>query len=270
MGKRLLSKKWCLPALGAGWMLSLLVNGGASEAGAAVYTTGCANASECTFQELLGGGRIFAGGQRFGQFAIEKDPGSVDWTKVVVRGRDDMGLSPGPGIEFLHNGEVFVVDADFMDIQFSYVIDPVITPWNPVGNELELVTQSTSGSGRVEVDETVFSATRRAIGDKTVESDPAFDENRALDAIGFAPQQGLLISNSIVVESDAVGDSALLDGYIQRFELTVVPEPGVGAMTSVGAGALVLLGWKSKRRSGLQVEARPGHDENKMNDGGMI
>ncbi len=270
MGNRVLSKKWLLPALSAGWILSSLVDGGAPEAGAAVYTSGCANSGECTFQELLGGGSIFAGGQRFGQFSIEEDPGSIDWTKVVVKGRDDMGLSPGPGIEFSHNGEVFVVGTDFMDIQFSYVIDPVITPWRPVGNELELVTHLTSGSGRLEVDETVFSDARRAIGDKTVESDPAFDENRAVDAISFAPQQGLLVSNSIVVEGDAAGDSALLDGYIQRFELTIVPEPGFGAMTSVGAGVLVLLRRKSTLGKREPANARADKDSIKSTNGRMI
>jgi hypothetical protein len=120
------------------------------------------------------------------------------------------------------------------------------------------------------VDETVFSATRRAIGDKTVESDPAFDENRALDVIGFAPQLGLLVSNSIVIEGDAAGDSALLEGYVQRFELAVVPEPGVGAMTSVGVAALVLVGRKSKMRRGVPAETRRGHDAINSTDGGMI
>ena len=83
------------PAAIAGW-LAAGVLGLTSTAEASVYTSGCASSTACTFHELLAGGTITAGFQRFASFAIEQDPGSLDWTRVIVTGRDDAGLDPGP------------------------------------------------------------------------------------------------------------------------------------------------------------------------------
>ncbi len=167
----------------------------------------------------------------------------MDWNQVVVTGRDDMGLSPGPGLDFEHQGEGRVEDTNCLDLQFSYTVKPVIPSWQPVATELEMISSAVVGTARVEVDETLFDSARRAIGDKTIGTDDAWGETRALDAIQFAPQaNGLIVSNTIVIEGDAPGDQADLDRYVQRFGLTPVPEAGFAPLAAVGMGWLAALG----------------------------
>ena len=246
MRRRSFFGRWILPVAFAGWLVSGFT-GGAPPAHAGVYTNGCAGPSACTFQELLLGGSITAGGQRFADFAIEDDPGTMDWNAVVVTGRDDMGLSPGPGLEFAHNGEAVTNGTDGIDLQFSYTVTPVIPAWQPISNELEFGNHALSGTGRIEIDETLFDGSRRAIGDKTVRSDEAFETSRFLDAIQFPPQAGgLLVSNTLEIEGQEPGDHADLEDYVQRFALQVVPEPGfVPALV----GSTVLFAFLGKQRS---------------------
>ncbi|MBB82827.1 MAG: hypothetical protein CL931_03350 [Deltaproteobacteria bacterium] len=234
------------PAAIAGWLAAGAL-GLASSAEASFYTSGCASDTACTFQELLDGGTITAGFQRFASFAIEQDPGSLDWTRVVVTGRDDAGLDPGPAIEFFYDGGVATTGTDSLDVQFSYTITSLIPQWQPVANELELLAYSVTGEGRLEVDETLFDASRRAVGDTTVAADDAFDETRVLDTVQFAPQAGgLLVSNTLEIEGMNAADAAELGEYIQRFALQVVPEPGFAPALACSTGLLAMM---KKRRS---------------------
>lgn len=248
--------RWALRAAFAGWLLSGFT-GGAPPAAAAVYTTGCASESACTLEELLLGGTITAGGQRFASFAIEDDPGVMNWGAVVVTGRDDMGLSPGPGLAFAHNGEAATNGTDSLDVQFSYTVTPVIPAWQPVANDLLLGNHNLAGTGRFEIDETLFDAGRRAIGDKTVAGDDAFDETRFDDAIGFPPQAGgLVVSNTLEIEGQDPGDYADLEDYVQRFSLQVVPEPGFVPAIASSAALLSMLGSRRPRARAIPVAYR--------------
>ena len=246
-------------------VLLLVAQGGAGPAGAAVYTDGCGSPAACTVQELLVGGSITAGGQRFDALAIEVDPGTVDWTRVVVTGQDDTGFSPGPGLRFEHASELKTEGTDCLDLQFSYRVTPVIPSWQPVGNDLVLESKFVVGNARIEVDETLFAGTRAALGDKTVRSDDGFGDSRDFDQIGFEPQaDGLLVSNTITIEGDQAGDQAALDAYLQRFALTQVPEPGFAALATTGSGALAWIGTRRTRRRhanrdprSLRAKARP-------------
>lgn len=239
-----------IPLLLAGWL-------GATTADAAVYTTGCASATACTLQELFAGGTITAGGQRFASFAVETDPGTVNWNDVVVTGLDDGGLSPGPGLDFAHNGQVITKDTDVLDIEFSYTVTPVITPWQPVTNELEMIASSVSGDARIEVDEALFDPGHTGLGDKTITTDDAFDQNVALDAIGFPPQAvGLIVSNTITVEGEQPGDYAELDAFQQRFGLQVVPEPGVVPVLATGICWLAAMSQSRPRNRRVPVDER--------------
>lgn len=250
-------------AIGVGWLL-LFGLGAAWPSSAAVYTSGCGQTTACTFQELLAGGTLTAGGQRFASFEIEDDPGTIDWNQVVVTGRDDSGFSPGPGLRFSHNGEALTNGTDCVDLQFSYTVTPVIPSWQPVGNDMVMVDGTVVGTGRIEVDETLFDATRRAIGDKTIRTDDAFGMTRVFDRIQFPPQAGgLLVSNTITVEGDQAGDQADLEDYVQRFALTSVPEPGLSSLAASGTGLLAWLG--RRRRSGRRIpvahQSRVHHPE---------
>ncbi|MGB0621807.1 MAG: hypothetical protein ACPGVZ_20265 [Myxococcota bacterium] len=234
------------PAAIAGWLVASAL-GLASTAEASFYTSGCASDTACTFQELLDGGTITAGFQRFASFAIEQDPGSLDWTRVIVTGRDDAGLDPGPALTFFHDGEVATTGTDSLDVQFSYTISSLIPQWQPVANELELLAYSVTGAGRLEVDETLFDARRRAVGDNTIAADDAFDETRILDKIEFAPQAGgLLVSNTLEIEGMDAADTAQLGEYVQRFALQVVPEPSFASALACSTGLLAMM---KKRRS---------------------
>lgn len=245
---------------GVGQLLLLIASAGLAAAGSAtagVYTSGCAAATVCTFQELLLGGTISAGGQRFASFQLEQDPGTIDWNQVVVAGQDATGFSPGPGLRFSHSGEAKAEDTECLDVQFSYTVTPVIPSWHAVGNDMNLASVSVGGTGRLEVDETLFSASRRAIGDKTIRSDDAFDETRLIDTIAFSPEgAGLIVSNTITIEGEAAGDLAELDAYVQRFALTQVPEPGFVSLIAGGVG--LLAGFRRRNRRFL---SRPRHNQ---------
>ena len=250
-------------AIGASRLLALGMGTAmlaASAANAAVYTSGCANLTACTFQELLLGGTITAGGQRFASFQVEQDPGTIDWNQVVVTGRDETGFSPGPGLLFAHNGQAKTEGTDCLDVQFSYTVTPVIPSWQPVGNDMVLGMGAVSGTGRLEVDEALFATSRSAIGDKTIRTDDAFGETRVVDTIAFAPQaDGLIVSNTITIEGDVPGDTADLDTYVQRFALTQVPEPGLVPLAGAGTGALAWLGGLRRGARG-RTRTRPPSD----------
>ena len=133
-------------------------------------------------------------------------------------------------------------------MQFSYTISSLIPQWQPVANELELLAYSVTGAGRLEVDETLFDARRRAVGDNTIAADDAFDETRLLDKIEFAPQAGgLLVSNTLEIEGMDAADTAQLGEYVQRFALQVVPEPSFASALACSTGLLAMMKKKRSR-----------------------
>ena len=90
------------------------------------------------------------------------------------------------------------------------------------------------------------------IGQKLVETDPAFGPPIATDAIGFPMlQKKLTIEKDILLQGSVPTDSAELVSFEQRF--SQVPEPDAALMLCVGAGVLwTLYRLRSARGSAVQ------------------
>lgn len=212
----------------------------------AVSTVGCANATSCTLAELFSGGAIVVNGGTFDNWELEfldTDGVQPDFSLVVVQGRDDGGADPGPGLEFRGNGQLVVVDEDRLDLAINFTLSPAT---GFVDNSLTLLAQTVAGAGFLRVGEFVADQDGMGIGQKSVESDPAFGVPVLSDAIMFSPQPGLIIEKDILLLGGAPGDYAALDVFEQRYAL---PEPEGSLMLCAGVGAL----WGLARRRGRRA-----------------
>ncbi len=215
-------------------------------AGAFIYTIGCAGATSCTVAELFAGGTITVNGNRFADFELEdNDPDGItpDFTRIVVEGKDDGGLVPGPGIKFSGNGELVIVGTDRLDMAIGFSVTELDPDPDLRDNSLTILSDSVVGTAFLEVGEFVADASGVGLGQKQVETDPFFAPPITTDAIEFRiVQRKLIIEKDILLQGSAAGDFAELDMFEQRF--SQVPEPG-GALSLV-AGAAGL--WALSRR----------------------
>jgi hypothetical protein len=212
----------------------------------AVSTVGCANATSCTLAELFSGGAIVVNGRTFGNWELEfidTDGVQPDFSLVVVEGRADGGIDPGPGLEFQGNGQLAVVGEDRLDLALNFTVSPAA---NFVDNSLTLLSQTVAGAGFLRVGEFVADANGIGIGQKNVESDPAFGVSILTDAIVFPTPPGLIIEKDILLVGGAPGDAAALDVFEQRYAL---PEPEGSLMLCAGAGVLWGLAARRGRRA---------------------
>jgi hypothetical protein len=251
--------------LGLGRTLALaavaLVALSAGEARAIVLTSGCANATSCTLAELFAGSSIWVNTKRFDNWEIEFiDPDGVspDFTLVVVSGLDDGGLNPGNGILFTGNSELLVSGADRLDMAVGFTVTELAASVDMDGNSLTIVSDVVVGTGLVKVGEFVADGSGVGIGQKLVETDPAFGPAIPTDAIGFpVVQKNLTIEKDILLQGSVPGDSAELVSFEQRFSQT--PEPGSALMLCVGAGVLwALCRLRSARGSAARRAASTG------------
>jgi hypothetical protein len=212
----------------------------AGEARAIVLTSSCAAPTSCTLAELFAGGSIWVNTKIFDDWELESiDPDGVspDFTLVVVSGLDDLAPSPGNGILFTGGGELLVSGADRLDLAIGFTVTELAASLDMDGNSLTIVSDVVVGSGLVKVGEFVADASGIGIGQKLVETDPAFGPPVATDAIGFPLlQKKLTIEKDILLQGSVPGDSADLVSFEQRF--SQVPEPDAALMLCVGAGVL--------------------------------
>ncbi len=226
-------------------VLALIVVGLLSawpRAGQSVVTTfGCAGASSCTLTELFAGGTITVNDKLFADFELEfldSDGVSPDFALVVVEGKDDGGLVPGPGIKFSGNGELLVVGADRLDMAIGFSVTELDPARDIHDNSLTILSDTVVGTAFIKVGEFVADGSGVGLGQKQVETDPFFSPPITTDAIEFrVVQKKLIIEKDILLQSSVVGDSAELDMFEQRFSQQL-PEPAGSLMLCVGAGAL--------------------------------
>ena len=220
-----------------------LLSAWSRETEATITTFGCAGATSCTLAELFVGGSIRVETKLFDDWELEfVDPDGVlpDFTMIVVEGRDDGGLVPGQGVEFSGNGELLVVGADRLDMAIGFTVtelDPTVFMHD---NSLEILADTVLMDATLTVGEFVADGSGIGLGQKEVETDPAFGTAMVLDAIEFTVvQQKLIIEKDILLVGRAAGDSAELDMFEQRF--SQLPEPDGLLMLCVGVVALCAL-----------------------------
>ncbi len=216
-----------------------------------ITTSGCAGAFSCTLTELFVGGSITVNTKRFADFELEfLDPDGVSpsFALVVVEGKDDGGLVPGPGIKFSGNGELLVVGADRLDMAIGFTVTELDPTMDMHDNSLTILSDRVVGTAFIKVGEFVADASGVGLGQKQVETDPFFSPPIATDAIEFTVvQKKLIIEKDILLQSSVVGDSAELDMFEQRF--SQLPEPGGPVMLCVGLVALWALHQLRSRRA---------------------
>jgi hypothetical protein len=230
--------------LGLGRTLALaavaLISLSAGQARAIVLTSGCANATSCTLAELFAGGSIWVNTKIFGSWELEfidSDGVLPNFAQVVVAGQDDGGLNPGNGILFRGNGELVVTGADRLDMAIGFTVTELASTVDMDGNSLGIVSEVVLGSGLLQVGEFVADGSGVGIGQKLVETDPAFGPPIATDAIQFPfLRKQLTIEKDILLQGSGAADFAELDAFEQRF--SQVPEPGAALMLCVGASVL--------------------------------
>ncbi len=228
--------------LGRVWVVALVAAGlfvaSPRPAGALVTTTGCGGATSCTLAELFAAGTITVNTRLFADFELEFiDPDGVtpDFTKIVVDGKDDGGLDPGPGIKFSGNGEFRVVGADRLDMAIGFTVTELDPNGAILGNSLTILSDSVFGTAFLTVGEFVADGSGVGLGQKEVETDPFFAPPIPTDAIEFPiVQRRLIIEKDILLQASAANDSAELDMFEQRF----VPEPNGTLALVVGAAGL--------------------------------
>ena len=238
-------------ALAAGALLAL----SAGEARAIVLTSGCAAATSCTLAELFAGGSILVNSKIFDDWELEfvdSDGVTPDFTLVVVSGLDAGAPSPGNGILFTGNSELLVTGADRLDLAIGFTVTELASSVDMNGNSLSIISDIVVGTGLVKVGEFVADGSGVGIGQKLVETDPAFGPPIASDAIGFPVlQKQLTIEKDILLQGSGAADFAELIDFEQRFSQT--PEPGSALMLCVGAGLLwALCSLRSARGSAAQ------------------
>ena len=235
-----------------GLVVGSLLSAGSREAQAFVTTFGCAGASSCTLAELLAGGAIQVNFTRFENWELEFiDPDGVqpDFSLIVVEGKDDGGLDPGDGIKFSGNAELRVSGADRLEMAIGFTVTDIHVNTGIRDNSLAILSDTVVGSGFLQIGEFVTDGSGVGLGQKEVETDPAFGPPIASDAIEFAVvQPQLIIEKDILLHSALPGDSAELDMFEQRFSL---PEPEGPVMLGPSLLALWALHRLRSRRSAL-------------------
>jgi len=226
--------------LALGLVVASLLSAGSREAQAFVTTFGCAGASSCTLAELFAGGSIQANFTRFENWELEFiDPDGVqpDFALIVVEGKDDGGLDPGDGIKFSGNSELRVSGADRLDMAIGFIVTDIGANLEIIqDNSLTILSDTVVGGAFLKVGEFVADGSGVGLGQKEVETDPAFSPPIVSDAIEFpVGQTQLIIEKDILLQSGLAGDSAELDMFEQRFSL---PEPEGPVM--LGACLVVL------------------------------
>jgi hypothetical protein len=218
-------------------------------ASAAVITTGCSNTNvSCTLQELVGGATIQVDDWLFSSWQIEIDPGTVNYGLVDVAGQS----GADPGLLFIGNGELVAAGGDFLDLRFGYVVTVTDEPIR--GNALEITSSTVIGTGRILLEEAVFSLPFREIGVKTTEVDPAYGTADLLDEIEFAEQQSLFIEKEIFIE----GSDANAFAELEQFEQRYVPEPTRLSLLLTGV-AFLMAAPRRRRLAGSNEAASAFH-----------
>lgn len=240
-------RRTCVVAIAALLWLS------SSDARSAVTTTGCLAPDSCTLAELFAGGSIeIPGLALFADWELEfLDPDGVqpDFTQIVVRGRDDGGVDPGPGLEFTGNGELLVSGSDRLELAVGFTVTELDPGFGVRDNSLRILADTVIGGAFLTIGEFVADGSGVGLGQKEVETDPAFGTSISTDAIEFPAQAKLVVEKDILVVGAAAADFGELDVFEQRF--SQLPEPNATLALLCGIGALLLL--RRQRR-----DARPG------------
>lgn len=225
---------------------------------ATIVTTGC-GADGCSLQELFNGGSILVNDKIFSGWGLERLNGSglaPNFSNIQVQGLDDGGLDPGPGLQFLGNGELQVNNTDFIDFSFGFTVT-VVGHFLIVDNLLQLLSgyQTTSGTGNVAIDECVRDVDNVNLGCKHVEYDPTYGIDEPVDFLEFCTgsiddlrlcgKKIIHVEKDIYIEGRKQGDFAIIPGFIQRFS-QVVPEPGTFTLLGIGLAGFGLLRKRSK------------------------
>ena len=232
------------PALALSLILPALALAFASaqRVSAATSTVGCANVNvSCTLQELFAGGSLQVGNILFSDFALEVDPGGVNFGAIEVEG---LGNSLPFGLKFTANGELRIALADCIDLRFGFDAD-IVDGGDIQENRLEVVSDNVIGGGLLQLDEAVFGPGPRHIGVKSTEVDAEFEVARRQDSIDIPVETSLFIEKEIFLESRGVGDVAELEVFTQHF----LPEPMMSVQLVAGIALLAGAARLGRKRS---------------------
>jgi hypothetical protein len=155
-------------------------------------------------------------------------------------------VQPGPGLRFADTGSILDVtgSSDVIDFIFSYDITVIGALNRITGSAIQAIQPgdvAVGGGGTVIVSmDTASTPTLFFDGVTTAFADGVF----------ASPLTLLTVGTNVVLFGFGSGTTADLNAFEQRFEQTLVPEPGAWFLLAVGLGTLALVSLRRRSRAG--------------------
>jgi len=191
-------------------------------------------------QTLFDGGSITVGDKSFENWNLMgitdpwyTPPIDLSLIEVTGLGADQMN----PGLHFEANGQLSVIDDDFLDLWFGFdviVLDPAMRVKD---NSLEITSHNMGAGnfgGYILIEEEIFDAAGAPIDFKDVYVDNFWLDEKLFDSVEFDPMTMIHVEKNILVAGDDFDDIVELISFEQHFSQVEVPEPTTLALLSLG------------------------------------
>jgi hypothetical protein len=176
-----------------------------------------------TLAELFAGGSIDAGAARFQSWQLV----SVDATTGSLPNLSQIIVTPltnpatNPGLQFDGAGQLAASDINALDIIFRYRVSTIGAANSFAGQALGLTGATLTGnSGVAYVSHEVTRADGVDLAAAVVFSDNETNAVQLADESPFAPHTGPWVTVNVFLSGLAIGDSANLTSFTQRFSQT--------------------------------------------------
>jgi len=213
-------------------------------------------------EELFNDESIIAGDKVFDSWYLgsydTSDTRILNASNIDITPLNDGGLNPGPGLDFsVSNGELSVTGNgiyNFVDLMFGFrvsAIDPLLgikdVSLELVGfliysldesNNLGFSVTETIGTSQGANDLATNFAEYSVLTDEVGEN---FVDN-AVNSVDFSPFSEIWVTKNILVWAVDETDTAVMQGFEQRFSQEVIPEPSTVVLMLLGLVGLVAVG----------------------------
>ena len=227
---------------------------------AQVLTSGCANPTFCTLNELFAGGSIQVDDKHFKQWGLEVLDASFgavpDLNLITVEGLsalpDPNNADPGPGFRIFGNGELLVSGVQYIDLRIGFHVDVTSPPEMIKDASANLVSSTRTNNAFIHVTEWLSNPSGSlGLGQLFIDQDFVVFSPFSVatfDRIAFPPQDEIYCEKDLHLEGTLPSDFAEIQTLEQRY--SQLPEPAQLVMLGCGVASLFLL---SRRRAAERI-----------------